>query len=201
MNRLDAGELLPILQGFRGARVWVVGDLMLDEYVEGTVSRISPEAPVPVVKVSGRRHSLGGAGNVGYCLASLGATVQLCGLVGEDDAGRKLLAACEEAGINSSAIGRAGSTIRKLRVVAQRQQLLRMDWEDVQPISEVDAGALIDALESGPRPNAIVLSDYAKGVLTPWVARRLIDLGARLGVPVLVDPKVDDLGCSGGRRW
>lgn len=200
MHHLDAAELLPILQGFRGARVWVAGDLMLDEYIEGTVSRISPEAPVPVVKVSARRHCLGGAGNVGHCLSALGAHVQLCGVVGADAAGEKLLAACEDAGIDASAVGQSAqwSTICKLRVVAQRQQLLRMDWEDVRPVRDADAGALIDRLKAGQRPDAIVISDYAKGFVTPSVARQLIDLGQELGVPVLVDPKVDDLGVFRG---
>ena len=199
MHHLDASELLPILQAFRGARVWVAGDLMLDEYVEGTVSRISPEAPVPVVKVSGRRHCLGGAGNVGHCLAALGARVQLCGVVGADAAGGKLLAACEEAGIDASAVGRsAPSTACKLRVVAQHQQLLRMDWEDVRPVQEAEAASLIDKLKAGLRPDAIVLSDYAKGFITPEVARMLIEAGQELGVPVLVDPKVDDLGVFAG---
>ncbi len=200
MHRLDAADLLPILQAFRGARVWVAGDLMLDEYIEGTVSRISPEAPVPVVKVSGRRHCLGGAGNVGHCLAALGARVQLCGVVGEDSSGDKLLAACEESGIDASAIGQESrwSTICKLRVVAQRQQLLRMDWEDVQPVPTADADVLIDRLKAGPRPDAIVLSDYNKGFLTPETAQRLIRLANELGVPVLVDPKVDDLGVFRG---
>jgi D-beta-D-heptose 7-phosphate kinase / D-beta-D-heptose 1-phosphate adenosyltransferase len=199
MHHLAASELLPILQGFRGARIWVAGDLMLDEYVEGTVSRISPEAPVPVVKVSGRRHCLGGAGNVGHCLAALGARVHLCGVVAADAAGGKLLAACEEADIDTSAVGQsAQSTVCKLRVVAQHQQLLRMDWEDVRPVPDVDAGLLIDRLKAGPRPDAIVISDYAKGFVTPWVARRLIELGRELGVPVLVDPKVDDLSVFRG---
>ena len=199
MDRLDAAEILPILQAFRGARVWVAGDLMLDEYVEGTVTRISPEAPVPVLKVSGRRHCLGGAANVGHCLAALGAQVQLCGVVGTDAAGDKLLGACADAGIDASAIGQsAQSTVCKLRVVAQHQQLLRMDWEDVQPVEDAHAAELIDRLKAGPRPDAIVLSDYAKGFLTPTVVRRLIDLGAALGVPVLVDPKIDDLGVFRG---
>jgi len=200
MHRLDAGALVSILQGFRGARVWVAGDLMLDEYVEGTVSRISPEAPVPVLKVEGRRHCLGGAANVAHCLAALGAQVQLCGVLGTDAAGDKLLATCAERGIDAAAVGQpdAWSTICKLRVVAQHQQLLRMDWEDVQPVPDAVADALIDRLRAGPRPHAIVLSDYAKGFLTPHVARRLIDLGRDLGVPVLVDPKVEDLAVFRG---
>ena len=200
MHRLDAGALLPILQAFRGARVWVAGDLMLDEYVEGTVSRISPEAPVPVLKVEGRRHVLGGAANVGHCLAALGARVQLCGVVGADAAGEKLLSACGESGIDASAIGQpeGWSTVCKLRVVAQHQQLLRMDWEDVRPVPEAVASALIERLRGGERPDAIVLSDYAKGFLTPEVVRRLIDTGRELGVPVLVDPKVDDLAVFAG---
>ena len=200
MHRLDAGALVSILQGFRGARVWVAGDLMLDEYVEGTVSRISPEAPVPVLKVEGRRHCLGGAANVAHCLAALGAQVQLCGVLGTDAAGDKLLATCAERGIDAAAVGQpdAWSTICKLRVVAQHQQLLRMDWEDVQPVPDAVADALIDRLSAGPRPDAIVLSDYAKGFLTPHVARRLIDLGRDLGVPVLVDPKVEDLAVFRG---
>ena len=195
MHRLDSSTLLPVLQGFRGARLWVVGDLMLDEYLDGAVTRISPEAPVPVVKVAGRRQRLGGAANVAHCLVALGAQVSLCGVVGRDPAGDTLIAACGRAGIDTSAVGQEPrwSTVRKVRVVAQHQQLLRMDWEDLRPVSPDDVEPLIARLEASPRPDAIVLSDYAKGFLTAPVARALVGLGQRLDVPVLVDPKVDDL--------
>ena len=194
-DALDPDELTRVLQGFRDAVVWVAGDLMLDEYAEGPVQRISPEAPVPVVEVRQTYARLGGAANVANCLVALGARVSLCGVVGADAAGDTLIAAARDAGIDTRAVGQgpAWSTTRKLRVLSHHQQLLRMDWERVAPVESAAAADLIARLRAGDRPDAIVISDYAKGFLTDDTLRGLIDLGRGLGVPVLVDPKRADL--------
>jgi D-beta-D-heptose 7-phosphate kinase/D-beta-D-heptose 1-phosphate adenosyltransferase len=176
-------------------RVLVVGDAMLDEYVGGDADRISPEAPVPVVRVTGTTARPGGAANVALNAATLGAVVDLASVVGDDAAGAQLLALCAGAGIGTAQVVRSGvrSTTRKLRVVAQKQQILRLDWEQTDPLGARDAQALLDGLADAPRPDALVLSDYAKGCLTPAVLRAAIARGRAWGVPVVVDPKSRDL--------
>jgi D-beta-D-heptose 7-phosphate kinase/D-beta-D-heptose 1-phosphate adenosyltransferase len=191
MNQITANaNLLQILERIPGCNVWVVGDLMVDEYLTGSVERISPEAPVPVVRVKGSEHRLGGAANVARQLAALGARVRLGGVVGADEAGAQLLALCGAAGIDSAAVvalpGRA--TTRKLRVLAPSQQLLRLDWEDSAPIATAASQTLLARLEAGPAPEAVILSDYAKGVITPaTVAAIRRAVGEK--VHLLADPK------------
>lgn len=189
-----------MVERFAGARLWVVGDVMLDEYVQGEVGRISPEAPVPVVAVEQTWTRLGGAANVANCLATLGADVLLCGVIGADAAGEVLVAACGEAGIDTCALMRLEGrpTARKVRVVARHQQLLRMDWERPEPVSDALLDELLATLGSAPPPEAILLSDYGKGMLTDAALARFFALGRELGVPVLVDPKRTDLSAYAG---
>jgi len=198
---IPAGEAIGVLGQVARARVAVAGDLMLDEYIVGTVSRISPEAPVPAVEVTGTFHRPGGAAHVAHCLAALGASAALCGVVGDDPAGAALLEACRSAGVDAGAVARgsAWSTVRKVRVLSQHQQLLRMDWEAPSPVDPAVAGALIGDVLRG-RPGAVVLSDYAKGFLTPEAVRALIEGGAALGAPVLVDPKRRDFSVYRGAQ-
>jgi D-beta-D-heptose 7-phosphate kinase/D-beta-D-heptose 1-phosphate adenosyltransferase len=188
----DLTALLNTLDRFAGLHVWVVGDLMLDEYVMGAVERISPEAPVPVVRVRDTEHRLGGAANVARQVAALGARVTLAGIVGEDDAGSQLLRLCEESSIDTRAVIRLAErrTTRKLRVLGHNQQLLRLDWEDAQPCAPQASVRLISKLADGVRPDAIILSDYAKGTLSPEVMAGI--LGMRGNAPVVVDPKHRD---------
>jgi D-beta-D-heptose 7-phosphate kinase / D-beta-D-heptose 1-phosphate adenosyltransferase len=183
---------LALLERFAGLRIWVVGDVMLDEYVSGAVERISPEAPVPVVRARGSEHRLGGAANVAGQIAALGAQVRLAGIVGEDAAGAQLLALCERAGIDASAVQRLSGrqTTRKLRVLGHSQQLLRVDWEDLEPCAPPATLRLLSKLADGVQPDAIILSDYAKGVLTPDVIAGVTR--ARGTIPVVVDPKHTD---------
>lgn len=190
--RANLSELLAILERFQGRRVWVVGDLMLDEYVSGAVERISPEAPVPVVKVSASEFRLGGAANVARQVAALGAQVCLAGLIGADAAGADFLRLCEQSGIDTSAVVRLAErrTTRKLRVLGHNQQLVRLDWEDVRPCSTAEGMRMMSALTEGAPPDAIILSDYAKGVLTPETLSSVMQL--RRAVPVVVDPKHRD---------
>lgn len=188
----SAEALLAIVDRFAGARAWVLGDLMLDEYVAGAVERISPEAPVPVVRVRDTEYRLGGAANVARQVAALGARVSLAGVVGADAAGEQLLALCNAAGIETRAVVKLAdrATTRKLRVMGHSQQLLRLDWEDVSGCAPAASVRMISKLTEEPRPDAIILSDYAKGVLTPETIAAVLPL--RGAAPVVVDPKHRD---------
>ncbi len=189
-----------ILDRCRGRQVWVVGDLMLDEYVQGPVERISPEAPVPVVRVRDIDYRLGGAANVARQVAILGARAVLGGIVGDDDAGRRLLDECARAGIDTRAVltesGRR--TTRKLRALGHGQQLLRLDWDDPAPCQESTARQLLRQLQSGATPDVIILSDYAKGVLTDTMLEALTSAARVAGCRVLVDPKRRDFAAYRG---
>jgi D-beta-D-heptose 7-phosphate kinase/D-beta-D-heptose 1-phosphate adenosyltransferase len=195
-----AFDAVELVGRFTKVHLWVAGDIMLDEYVVGEVGRISPEAPVPVVHVREKVSWLGGATNVARQIVTLGARASVCGAIGTDSAGDEVLAACATAGIDARAIGRMEEcqTTRKLRVLGQQQQLLRLDWEKAHACPPGFSRGLIEQLREGPPPDAVVLSDYAKGFLTDDAIRKLIDAARDSGVPVLVDPKRKDLGAYGG---
>jgi D-beta-D-heptose 7-phosphate kinase / D-beta-D-heptose 1-phosphate adenosyltransferase len=188
----DISALLALPDRFADLNIWVIGDLMLDEYVTGTVERISPEAPVPVVRAQSTEHRLGGAANVARQIAALGARASLAGICGDDAAGEELLQLCAASGIDTRAVLRlsARHTTRKLRVVSHSQQLLRLDWEDIQPCAANVTLQLLEKLGSGAPPAAIILSDYAKGVLTPETLAAV--LRSRAAIPRVVDPKHRD---------
>ena len=188
----DISALLALPDRFADLNIWVIGDLMLDEYVTGTVERISPEAPVPVVRAQTTEHRLGGAANVARQIAMLGARVSLAGICGEDAPGEELLRLCSAAAIDTRAVLKLSGrhTTRKLRVVSHSQQLLRLDWEDIQPCAANVTLQLLEKLDSGEPPAAIILSDYAKGVLTPETLAAM--LRSRATVPRVVDPKHRD---------
>ena len=187
----DLALLLAVLDRYPSLTVWVVGDLMLDEYVMGAVDRVSPEAPVPVVRVRDIEHRLGGAANVARQVAALGAKVTLGGIIGKDAAGDDLLRLCAVSGIDTRAIVRVEKrrTTRKLRVLGHSQQLLRLDWEDASPCGADICTRMLAAL-ADEMPDAVILSDYAKGVLT---GAMISAITTRVGkVPVVVDPKTRD---------
>ena len=174
----------------RGARVMVVGDVMLDRYWYGDASRISPEAPVPVVLFQNELTSAGGAANVACNCAALGARTRLLSVLGGDEAGDRLAELVERAGIQAS-LHRDKSihTTVKLRVVGRQQQLLRIDFETM-PSREVLASKLADYKTELPRCDVVILSDYGKGGLAH--IQQMIKLGRAAGKKVLVDPKGDD---------
>ena len=186
-----------------GQRILVLGDAMLDRFVTGTVARVSPEAPVPVLHVAEQRELPGGAGNVLRNLTALGACVHLVAAVGEDDAGARLRALIEAAdaatGTLVAAPGRA--TTVKTRYLAGGQQLLRSDIEDPRPLPETVRAELHAALRAAlPAAAALVISDYGKGVLDPPLVRAALDAAARAGVPAVVDPKGPDYTRYRGAR-
>jgi D-beta-D-heptose 7-phosphate kinase/D-beta-D-heptose 1-phosphate adenosyltransferase len=192
------------LTGLGRQTILCIGDLMLDNFVYGEVSRISPEAPAPVIAVSREDVIVGGAGNVARNIASLGARCLFVGVIGKDAAGRIIKAALDgrNSGIASRLVVDASRpTTRKLRFVSEHHSthLLRADWERAAPVgAKVEAALIRHALAALPRVGAVVLSDYAKGVLTPRLIRAVIARARTLGKPVIVDPKGIDFSIYRG---
>ncbi|SLM64369.1 MULTISPECIES: bifunctional D-glycero-beta-D-manno-heptose-7-phosphate kinase/D-glycero-beta-D-manno-heptose 1-phosphate adenylyltransferase HldE [Dickeya] len=178
------------LPDFRHADVLVVGDVMLDRYWYGPTSRISPEAPVPVVKVDTIEERPGGAANVAMNIAALGAGSRLVGLTGIDDAARALSAKLDEVNVKCDFVSvPTHPTITKLRVLSRNQQLIRLDFEE--GFDNIDPQPMIDRIQQAlPTTGALVLSDYAKGALAHVQA--MIQTARACGVPVLIDPKGTD---------
>lgn len=176
--------------------VLVVGDLMLDRYLWGSVERISPEAPVPVVLLDRENCRPGGAANVAANLASLGLPCQIVGAIGRDDAARQLTEAITQAGVGTRYLVALPErpTVTKTRIVGGHQQMLRVDRESSSALTTQERALLQQALEAAMAnaPAAVVLSDYAKGVLHPALCRWLIDAAKQARIPVLVDPKGRD---------
>jgi D-beta-D-heptose 7-phosphate kinase / D-beta-D-heptose 1-phosphate adenosyltransferase len=175
-----------------------VGDLMLDDFVYGDVTRISPEAPTPVLTVRHSKVEIGGAGNVARNIAALGAHCIFIGLIGNDEAGLTLtnaLAKFSGSIVPDLVVDSGRQTTRKVRFVSEHHSahLVRADWESTEPASAQSEASIIAYAEAAlPQVGAVVMSDYAKGVLTPRVIRAIIDAARRLGKPVIVDPKAHD---------
>jgi D-glycero-beta-D-manno-heptose-7-phosphate kinase len=185
-----------LIDRFARAAVLVIGDVMLDRFLVGRVTRISPEAPVPVVAFEREMHRMGGAANVAHNVRALGGAVHLVGVVGRDQSADALTRACSEAGIRSAlAVDDGRPTTTKVRIVTDRnQQVARVDYESEAELK----GALEDTIASdverhGDRVGAILVSDYLKGCITRRVMTTAAGLGERLGIPVLVDPKIPHL--------
>lgn len=196
MTAAHAAAPLALPAGFGRARVLILGDVMLDRFVYGRVERMSPEAPIPVLSIQREVAMPGGAGNVARNVASLGGTAILVGLAGDDRAGadlRRLLG--QEAGVTAALVTAADRpTSEKVRYVADRQQLLRADHEDASPVSGETASALLQTFRQYlAAADAVVLSDYAKGVLSDDVLAQAIILARAAGKPVIADPKHRDL--------
>lgn len=189
MNVKEAGRWL---ESMRGRRILVVGDLMLDRYVCGTVSRISPEAPVPVVLVQREEIKPGGAANVARNIKALGAEVSLAGILGNDAAGKDLRGILKDGGIGTRAvISRAGiRTTVKTRVVADRQQIVRVDREDsVERVSSATGGLLSAIVREMAHADGVIIEDYGKGLLTQDVVDTVMARARAKGIPVGLDPK------------
>ena len=186
----EAGRLL---EAARGGRVLVVGDAMLDVYLGGSVDRISPEAPVPVVRVESEMSAPGGAANVAMGVAALGAHCRLIAAVGEDESASQLAAGLGAAGIEAADLvaipGRP--TTRKTRILARHQQMLRVDHEDPAPMAAEDHRRLATlAAEAMDWAEALVIEDYDKGVVTGSLSRVLLSRARERGIPSVVDPKL-----------
>ena len=185
-------RLLEIVELFPKAKILVVGDFVLDEYVWGSVSRISPEAPVPVVNVKRESFLPGGSLNVANNIRTLGGTVYPCGMIGRDLEGRLLFRKIRTEGIDTGGVIRDPSrpTTIKTRVIAHSQQVVRVDREKVEPISRKDAQKILQfARKKIKEVDAVIVEDYGKGVIEPWLLKSLLELTQKYKKPVLVDPK------------
>lgn len=185
-------ELLDILQKAKGKRILVIGDIMLDKYIWGEVSRISPEAPVQIVEAKRDTYAAGGTANVAANIASLGGNVSLISMVGRDEARDKLLSLLKEHGIDAENVITDADkpTTIKIRVMGRSQQLIRVDYESREHVHPEMEKTFINAVKgSGKDYDAIVISDYAKGVITPRLMDTVKETCKKNGIPLIVDPK------------
>jgi len=189
---LSRERVKTILGGFTGKRILVLGDVMLDEFIWGSVRRISPEAPVPVVEVSGESYLLGGAGNVAANIRSLSGIPILAGVVGKDPAGERVRHLMREFGMEDSALFTDGRpTTVKRRVIAHNQQIVRTDRESREPLSTDRNHAVAAAFAKWlPTVDAVIVSDYDKGVVNRELLSLVLPEASKAGVPVYLDPKV-----------
>ncbi len=183
--------LSSIVSTFANKRVLVLGDAILDEYVSGDCTRISPEAPVPVVRVSGVRPVLGGAANTAANIAALGGHPTLIACVRTDDEAGATIAKCaRDSGVDLQAVSNGRPTLRKTRVVGQHQQIVRLDYEDVRPPDASSETAILSVFDRCLKASDIVvISDYAKGFLSEALAQQIITRAHQAGRQVIVDPR------------
>lgn len=208
-QRISMSDASPVLLtpdvvgGLAGKRVLVVGDIMLDAYLIGDADRISPEAPVPVVRIEKERYLLGGAGNVARNIVALGGVATLAGVMGKDasagivSGGSSVMKAFAARSWHC----RSARPTVKTRVMARRQQMLRLDSEDASPLSSADQEALLSVItEQLPAHDVVILSDYSKGIVSLSFMSRLRGLLAASPhqVKVLIDPKPSNVGLYGG---
>ena len=194
--------LLPVVQperarqitnSFAGAHVLVVGDAMLDKFIVGRVTRLSPEAPVPVVAFDHELHRMGGSANVANNVAALGGTATLVAVTGTDEGAAALTRACRETGIAPALVGDpTRPTTTKVRIVTERnQQVARIDYEiDAEIKDEIEHRVIAEIQKHAQQASAIVISDYLKGCITRGVVKAAVAAAAERRVPVLVDPKI-----------
>ncbi|MBI3219595.1 MAG: D-glycero-beta-D-manno-heptose-7-phosphate kinase [Bacteroidetes bacterium] len=181
-----------IFQSFTKLNVLIIGDVMLDSYIWGSVERISPEAPVPIINVKKRDHRLGGAANVALNVHALGAKPVLCALIGDDDDGKKLVQRLHDK--NLSVDGIIVSTERpttvKTRIIASHQHVVRVDDESDKVTSTTEQDQLWKRIEKLlPQSDVVIFEDYDKGVLSAALIEKAIDLALKLNIPTVVDPK------------
>ena len=187
--------------GFSGAHILVIGDAMLDRFIAGRVTRISPEAPVPVVTFHQETHRIGGAANVAHNVTALGGTASLLGVTGQDDAAATLTRACRDAGIVASFVSEPWRpTTTKVRIVTERnQQVARIDYENDTEISQEVETQLVACIDQqATRAAVIIVSDYLKGCVTRRVMEAAVRAAAKQAIPLLVDPKIPHIDYYAG---
>ena len=191
IERITRDRLAELLSASEGRRVAVIGDAMLDVYLRGEVDRISPEAPVPVVRITERKLALGGAANVANNIVTIGAQCELVAAIGDDLAGATLREMLKQAKTETrSLVSVDRPTTTKTRVLARSQQLVRYDEEDDADLSGEEIDRLLQSIEKAVNDSdALVLEDYNKGVLVPSVISKAIEWANERKVPVVVDPK------------
>ncbi len=185
-----------IINAFPSVRVFVIGDLIMDHFLWGRVRRISPEAPVPVVEVEREDLMLGGAANVAHNIRSLGGAVSITGVIGNDDDGRRFLRALKKKGIPGDCVVRdqARPTTTKTRIIAHHQQVVRYDREKRDGIKAAITREVLSHIRRAvPEADVVVVSDYAKGLISEGLMKKTIALCSKYKRPLVVDPKVEHL--------
>jgi len=191
MSKVD---FVKLFKGFSDLKAGVIGDVMLDTYWWGNVERISPEAPVPVVALKKKDHRLGGAANVALNVKALGAKVSIFSVIGSDDEGTVLEKLFREEGISTEYLLKSSKriTTNKSRIISRNQQMLRLDAEITRELDAADEERLISAVAKfidTEQPQVMIFEDYNKGVLTPEVIKRVIEICNQKSIPTTVDPK------------
>jgi D-glycero-beta-D-manno-heptose-7-phosphate kinase len=191
---LTAAELHNLFEQFREMRVLIIGDVMIDAYTWGKVSRISPEAPVPIVAVEKQENRLGGAANVALNIAALGATPYLCAVTGNDDDAKIFDSLLEKNNMSNEGILRSSKrfTTVKTRIIGNNHQMLRIDKENDSPLNEDETFELsrqIEWMVAEHKINVIIFEDYDKGVITPSLINKVVEIAKNHKIPVAVDPK------------
>jgi D-beta-D-heptose 7-phosphate kinase/D-beta-D-heptose 1-phosphate adenosyltransferase len=201
---IDAQRAADLIARFHGQPILVVGDVMLDRFIVGRVTRISPEAPVPIVRFESEHLRLGGAANVANNIAALGGRVALVGTIGDDQAGARLREQLEATGVAADGLvpDPARPTTEKVRIVTERnQQVARIDYErDTDVSGAIEREIVARALRLGTGTKAVLVSDYLKGTVTRPVVEALLTIArdGRAAVPLIVDPKIPHLACYAG---
>lgn len=191
--QISPQRLEQIVAQFPDRGLLVIGDLMLDQFIWGTASRISPEAPVPVVQIERESIHLGGAGNVVHNLIALGARAWPLGVIGQDEAGERVMNALGELGVNCSGVLSDPSrpTTQKTRIIAHNQQVVRADRESRRPLSQELTDQLVTRLTDWlAQSDGLIVSDYDKGTITPSLLQTILPLAREAGKPVFLDPKI-----------
>lgn len=183
-----------LFEAFRGKRVLIIGDVMIDAYLWGKVDRISPEAPVPVVSVHQRENRLGGAANVALNIRNMGAVPLLCSVTGNDEKGKQFLQLLEEHGLPAHGIVQCASrtTTVKFRIIGNKAQMLRVDEETQEPIDPLSLKKLLEVIQQtieNKQADAIIFEDYDKGVISPVLIAKVVEMAGKQEIPVAVDPK------------
>jgi D-beta-D-heptose 7-phosphate kinase/D-beta-D-heptose 1-phosphate adenosyltransferase len=191
-----------LVSAFPTTHVLVIGDAMLDTFLVGRVTRISPEAPVPVIAFQEQTHRIGGAANVAHNITALGGHATLIGVIGQDDNGKTLTRGCREAGIEAGFLAADSDrvTTTKVRIVTERnQQVARVDYESDTDISgDAEQGIITSIHQNGADASAIVVSDYLKGCITRRVIAAAVELAGQRNIPLLVDPKIPHIDYYAG---
>ena len=187
-------NLTKVFEGFNKLNVLVIGDVMIDAYMWGEVSRISPEAPVPILSKTTHESRLGGAGNVALNIQSLGANPILCAVIGKDSKSELFLDLLKDNHLDASGIILSSDRVTtvKTRIISQNQHMLRLDEEDSSPINEdltIQLQMLVGKLIKERKIDAIIFEDYDKGVITPNLIKFVVELATENNIPTLVDPK------------
>ncbi len=183
-----------LFETFATLKIGVLGDVMLDTYWWGKVDRISPEAPVPVVAVTKKEQRIGGAGNVALNIAALGASISVISITGDDDEGKQLFALLKDNNINTDFISTSTDriTTNKIRIISRNQHMMRLDAEIVSALTTTEEEKIINAFSvyvAQEKPHLVILEDYNKGVLTPHVIEKVIDICKANNILTAVDPK------------